>query len=542
MTSLKPSKAVIYCRVSSVKQTKEGDGLASQETRCREFAGYRGYEVAEVFRDDVSGSLKERPGMRQMLAFLKKQKKEQHVVIIDDISRLARGVEAHIELRAAITLAGGILESPSVEFGEDADSELREYLLATVAQHQRRKNAEQTKNRMRARAMNGYWVARPPIGYRMERKAGHGKFLVRDEPFATIVADALQGYASGRFETIVEVKRFLEAQPAWPKDKHGEVHQERINELFARPVYAAHMTHEQWGLHLVPAKHEPLVSLETWLAVQERHTGMAKAPVRKDFREDFPLRGFVTCGCCGEPLTACWSKGRSASYPYYLCDTRGCAMARKSIRKEVIEGDFDKLLGELRPAEGLFNLASQMFRDLWDAKAKSVQGQTAHLRQELVTVGRKVDQLLERIVDASSDSVVRAYERKIKELEAQKAVLADNIANSGKPIRGFSETYRTAFDFLANPQKLWHSPRVEDRRAVLKLVFAEKLPYVRGEGYRTAKISTPFKMLGDITMSEKVMVRVAGIEPARDYSLRILSPVRLPVPPYPQGNSGCAAR
>lgn len=185
MTSLKPSKAVIYCRVSSVKQTKEGDGLASQETRCREFAQYRGYDVAEVFRDDVSGSLKERPGMRLILTFLKKQKKEQHIVIIDDISRLARGVEAHIELRAAITLAGGILESPSVEFGEDADSELREYLLATVAQHQRRKNAEQTKNRMRARAMNGYWVAQPPIGYRMERKAGHGKFLVRDEPFAT---------------------------------------------------------------------------------------------------------------------------------------------------------------------------------------------------------------------------------------------------------------------------------------------------------------------------------------------------------------------
>jgi hypothetical protein len=48
-----------------------------------------------------------------------------------------------------------ILESPSVEFGDDADSELREYILATVAQHQRRKNAEQTLNRMRSRVMNG---------------------------------------------------------------------------------------------------------------------------------------------------------------------------------------------------------------------------------------------------------------------------------------------------------------------------------------------------------------------------------------------------
>ena len=61
------TKAVIYCRVSSAKQTVRGDGLASQETRCREFAKYKGYEVVEVFRDDTSGSLTSRPGMQAML-------------------------------------------------------------------------------------------------------------------------------------------------------------------------------------------------------------------------------------------------------------------------------------------------------------------------------------------------------------------------------------------------------------------------------------------------------------------------------------------
>ncbi len=521
MSKVKPTKAVIYCRVSSVKQTTDGDGLASQQTRCREFAGHRGYDVVEIFNDDVSGSTRERPGMRAMLAYLKRHHKDQTVVIIDDISRLARNVKAHMELRAAISMVGGILESPSVEFGEDADSELREYILATVSQHSRRKNAEQTINRMKARMQNGYWVSRPPIGYRMERKPGHGKFLVRDEPYTSIVAAALEGYASGRFETIVEVKRFFESQPAWPKDKRGEVHQERVNELFARPVYAAHMSHEAWGLRLIPAKHEPLVSLETWLAVQDRHNGMAKAPVRKDFREDFPLRGFVTCGECYEPLTSCWSKGRSAHYAYYLCDTRGCSMARKSIKRERIEGDFEKLLTELQPTEGLFNLAHQMFRDLWDSKEKNAREQSAVLRKEIAVIGHKVDQLLERIVEATSDSVVGAYERKIKELETQRANFADKIANSGKPLTGFAEAYRTAFQFLPNPSKLWQSPRIEDRRAVLKLVFAEKLPYVRGEGYRTAKISTPFKMLGDMTMSEKEMVPGTGIEPVtRGFSIR----------------------
>ncbi len=114
------TKAVIYARVSSAKQTKVGDGLGSQQTRCREYARYKGLEVVEIFTDDLSGSLTTRPGMKSMLAFLKKHRgKESIVVIIDDISRLARGIEAHLQLRAAIGEAGGILKSPTIEFGED---------------------------------------------------------------------------------------------------------------------------------------------------------------------------------------------------------------------------------------------------------------------------------------------------------------------------------------------------------------------------------------------------------------------------------------
>lgn len=182
MPKSNPPKAAIYCRVSDVKQTIKGDGLASQETRCREYARYRGYQVTQVFHDKgVSGSLINRPGMQAMLAFLRKHKADNVIVIIDDISRLARGIKAHVELRGSIAMAGGTLESPSVEFGDDADSELHEFILATVAQHQRRKNAEQTLNRMRARALNGYWVFWAPRGYRFQKVEPHGKLLVRDE-------------------------------------------------------------------------------------------------------------------------------------------------------------------------------------------------------------------------------------------------------------------------------------------------------------------------------------------------------------------------
>ncbi|MEM6586799.1 MAG: hypothetical protein AAF692_13685 [Pseudomonadota bacterium] len=40
--------AVIYTRVSSKAQMKKGDGLASQQSRCREFATYKGYTVEKT--------------------------------------------------------------------------------------------------------------------------------------------------------------------------------------------------------------------------------------------------------------------------------------------------------------------------------------------------------------------------------------------------------------------------------------------------------------------------------------------------------------
>ena len=45
-------KSVIYCRVSSDRQVKEGHGLDGQELRCRKYSDEHGYEVAAVFRDE----------------------------------------------------------------------------------------------------------------------------------------------------------------------------------------------------------------------------------------------------------------------------------------------------------------------------------------------------------------------------------------------------------------------------------------------------------------------------------------------------------
>ncbi len=506
-------KAVIYCRVSSVKQTTKGDGLASQETRCREYASYKGYEVVNVFQDDMSGSLISRPGMQAMLKFLRNRRSHQHIVIIDDISRLARGLDAHLELRGAIARAGAILESPSIEFGEDSDSKLVENLLASVSQHQRQKISETTVNRMRARVMNGYWPFRAPVGLKHVLSKGQGRVLVRDEPLASIVAEALEGYASGRFQLQAEVKRFLESHPEFPKNRKGEVRAQLVADMLGYVLYAGYVEAPDWNVSLRQGQHEGLISWETRERIQARMNGQAKAPARANLNEDIPLRGFVTCGDCGTPLTACWSRGRNARYPYYLCPKRGCESYGKSIKRDVLEGEFDTLVGSLMPREGLFNAAFAMFRTLWDHRLAHGETRKNSLRVELGKIEGKVDQFLDRIADTEDTRLVRKYEDRIRRLEEQRILLSENIAKSGRSVRSFDETLRTAFDFLKNPQKLWRSERLEEKRAVLKLAFGERLAYVRNEGFRTAETALPFKALAGFCGGENVMASPRGIEP-----------------------------
>ncbi|QIG79927.1 recombinase family protein [Stakelama tenebrarum] len=514
MTETTEQNAVIYARVSSTKQKTQGHGLDSQESRCRDYAAYKGMRVVGVYKDDISGAASKRPAMERMLTYLREHRAEPHAVIIDDISRLARDMTAHLQLRAEIAEAGGILASPSIEFGADSDSQLVEHLLASVSQHHRQKNAEQVKNRMRARTLAGYWCFQAPVGYRYEKVAGHGKMLVPDEPFATMITEAFEGYAAGRFQTQTEVYRFLTGQPEWANGPSHRLTHRHIRKLLQRSIYAGYIEVAEWDIALLEGKHQPLISFATWKRAQERMKETAKAPAKKNINRDFPLRNFVVCGSCGEPLYGCWSKGRTKHYPYYLCVQKGCADYGKSIRRADLEGEFVALLRALRPSHALFAIMRDLLRDLWDKRNTVQRAQADAAETEIRKIEKTVDQFFDRIAQADDARLIDAYEKRIRELEERKLLLRENPRTSRPAQIQYLASFRTAMEFLANPYKLWETGRLEYRRMVLKLAFTERLAYLRGEGFRTAATSLPFSLLHGLEGGGGKMVGPAGLEPA----------------------------
>ncbi|WP_420485409.1 recombinase family protein [Heliomarina baculiformis] len=507
--------AVIYNRVSSHKQTVEGHGLKSQEVRCREFARMKSYEVVAVFVDDISGGKSERPGMRNMLTYLTQYRKNQVVVIIDDISRLARGLEAHLALRASIKGVGAELESPSIEFGEDSDSILVENLLASVSQHQRQKNSEQTHNRMRGRLLNGYWPFHAPKGYKAERRRGYGKVLMIDEPKASIVREALCGFASGRFRSQAEVTRFLNAAQVFRKGKGVKFKQDHVKALMLNPLYAGYVGRPEWEVPWHRGEHEALITYETHLRIRDKLREQSYAAARKDISSDFPLRGFIICDECGTKLTGYWARSHTLKrYAYYQCRLKSCAYYGKAVPKAKLEEEFEQILKRLVPDSRTIKIFRALFERAWKERAKRSKAEETEIKSAIKQLEHRIDDSLDQLSELENRKVIKAFEKRVSDLQEQQAVLKEKLVEvSPKSTEAFEKVFELAMEFLSSPWKYWQNGSLETKLILIRLTFQAPIAYRRGSGFRTPKTTFPFKVLKVLSADVGQVAARRGIEP-----------------------------
>ncbi|MEQ3634426.1 recombinase family protein [Thalassolituus sp.] len=514
--ALHGQKAIIYCRVSSLRQTIDGSGLDSQEHRCRRYAEQHGYVVEKVFTDDVSGGgdFLKRKGMVALLDYLRRRK-THYVVIFDDLKRFARDTLFHLQLRAQMDRYNARIECLNFRFEDTPEGKFVEIIHAAQGQLEREQNGRQTIQKMCARLEQGYFVFQAPIGYCYEKIGAHGKLLVQNEPYASVIKESLEGFASGRFQTQAEMRRYLESCECIPKNAKGQIAKKRTMDLLKHPVYAGYVEHERWGISFRKGQHEPLISLETYRKNQERLNGKPLVPNRKDLNKEFPLRGFVVCGDCGHPYTACFSKGKTKYHPYYICQKRGCASYGKSVRRADLEGAFERVLRHMTPSKDVLNLALAMLKDQWHNRENLQGSDQKEQKKALAETEHKIEKVIDMMIDANSEMVKQNLTKRLAQLEKDKLILEEKLATVTKPRRPLESIARTSLDFLESPHKIWASERLEDKRAVLKLAFTKPWAYHRIEGARTPDFSLPFKALEEISGANNQMVPKERLELSR---------------------------
>ncbi|MEM9319646.1 MAG: hypothetical protein AAGA70_11660 [Pseudomonadota bacterium] len=137
-------------------------------------------------------------------------------------------------------------------------------MIAAQGQPERKQNRRKVKQKMNVRTDMGFWCRLPPVGHKFEKTKNLGKVLVRDEPVASMVQEALEAYPNGRFQTQAEVERLLNDDPRFTRGKSGRVGPERVSQLLQKPIYAGYINSEAYDLSWHKMQHEPPISLATY--------------------------------------------------------------------------------------------------------------------------------------------------------------------------------------------------------------------------------------------------------------------------------------
>lgn len=498
MTEICKRWALPYCRVSSKKQEEDGLGLESQEHRLRDHCRQKGYPVVRAFRDTFTGGgdFMDRPAMRELLSFIDDhslQPGECYVVVFDDLKRFARDVEFHWRLRKAFSSRSVEVECLNFNFDDTPEGRFVETVLAGAGQLERDQNRRQVLQKMQARIKAGYWAFPAPPGYRYAKTKAHGKLLVPDEPTASIVREAFKGFSSGRFQTQVEVQRFL-AQMGFAA--HSTL--TSVRRLLTRELYTGYVQHEPWGISRRKGRHEPIISFAVFERVQQRLEDRAPTLTRKDYRPEFPLRGFVTCARCTSPLTSSFSTGQGGRYPYYKCHRRGCPGYHANVPRASLEADFGSLLDDITPKPEIVDYTHALAHEFWQNALQDLEGARRRLEEERRACEEEIARLAARAAKTANEAAATAYEERIAKLTRRHVVLAEKIEGGGTIEPEFGTALGEVLGFVRSPCEIWSSGRFADRRALLRLAFDGPTPYDPKTGFGTPNLSPGLALMKEL--------------------------------------------
>lgn len=510
-------RAIIYCRVSSERQKTDGHGLDSQEHRCRDYAERKGYQVVKVFHDSFSGGgdFMRRPAMAKLLVYLDENRHERYVVIFDDLKRFARDIVFHWKLRSEFDQRNTKIECLNHTFEDSPEGRFIETMLASTGQLEREQNKRQVIQRTKARLEQGKYAlgGTAPPGYKRIRALDGGATLVLDESMAKIVIEAYEGYASGRFATQEEVRRFLVEK----RLRNGKpIYLETVKRMLRRKIYTGYIEFPKWDVKKTKAEHPAIISEELFQRVQDKLEGKVKTHTKRLVNPDFPLRGFVLCSECHSPATASWSRGRNGRFGYYRCKTSRCIERNKSVAKKVVEEEFEKLLEKIRPSPQILNLTKAVVHDIWAKKEKEMSDKRKLREGELREIVGAKEKLMQRLEKAENEHVIQSYEKRLGELTEKEAVLTQSITPSNASSASIETALDIVFEFLNSPLKRWENGDMQTKRLVLRLVFEERLAYNKNSGFETAILSLPLRVFTLPEAQKSSVVEVVGIEPTSE--------------------------
>jgi site-specific DNA recombinase len=465
-------KTVIYLRVSTEEQV-ENYSLDTQEDICRKEAARRGFNVAEVFREEgrSAKTIVGRPVLIKLLEYCRKNKGKVHAVFVYRLDRISRQTADYLAIRKKLAEYDVTLISTSEPTGDSPADKFVELMLAGVAQLDNDVRSERTRNGMRARFLSGLINARPPLGYVLQ----HG-YAIKDQQTFDKMKYAWDILATGT-KSLGELSKLMNE---WEmKNPYGvgnfKLRPHTLSKLFRNKFYTGIIASSKYPEE-VRGQHTPMITSELFYRVQAILDGrnpnkLALAHRMRD-KPEFPLRRIAKCGKCGASLTGAYSTGRSAKYAYYRC-SKFCTS--KSIRVDVMETALIELLKKISPSkEGL-----ELFTSLLQKTYHKRRSRLNKIRNEADGVLEKFyaqrRQLVEKnLAGVYSDAIFKEQNAIIEEKIVNAQITKHDSVLERYNINAVTDFVRTK---LADLGATYENSELSQKKVLLGSIFSNGLTW-----------------------------------------------------------------
>ncbi len=346
-------KAVVYARVSSAEQEREGYSIPAQLRLLRDYARDERLVIVQEFIDVETAKQSGRSGFGQMVQTLKRSRATRPVILVEKTDRLYRNLRDWVTLDELDPDIHFVKEGTVLSPDSRSADKFMHGIRVLMAKNYIDNLSEEVRKGMAEKAAQGIWPTKTPLGYRNVRSPdGHSAIEV-DPERAPLIRQIFEWYATGRYslQTVTKMAREhgLRHRSGTPVPK-ASIHRLLTNPLFTGDII--------WDGRRYKGRHEPLVSHELFERVQNVLNG--KPGKHRQTKRDFAFAGLLTCGHCGCSLTAEMKKSR---YIYYRCTGYRGKCGEPYVREEKLEEHFTHLLSLLKIDPEILKWITETLRD-----------------------------------------------------------------------------------------------------------------------------------------------------------------------------------
>lgn len=198
-------QAVIYARVSTKEQEKEGFSIDAQLKLLRDYAATNGFDVLQEYVDVETAKQIGCTNFTAMVGFFKKLKKskltkdDRCVILVEKTDRLYRNFKDMVTLSEVDPEIHFVKEHTVISNDSHSHVKLMHDIKVVLAKNFIDNLSEETRKGMQEKAEQGLYPARVPLGYRNVTGSNGKRTMELDPTRALLVQCLFEWYATGRY-------------------------------------------------------------------------------------------------------------------------------------------------------------------------------------------------------------------------------------------------------------------------------------------------------------------------------------------------------